>query len=577
MNANLISEPGAFVENVTDNYSSVSPDMLQVRGLALQQPEHKTRAVEPSQPFLVSAMSEVQKRELACIVAAWVVVAVLFWRWWFEPRHIADVWRFGFNSAVLACEVMLPAYYFLFFARIKKPNPRLRLPIGHRVAMVVTKAPAEPWTLVRGTLEAMLAQDYPHDTWLADEDPRAETLDWCRRNGVQVSSRKNVAEYHRSTWPRRTKCKEGNLAYFYDNHGYDRYDFVVQMDADHRPAAGYLEAMLQPFVDSDVGYVSAPSICSANASESWTARGRLMVEAPLHGALQAGYNGGFAPLCIGSHYAVRTFALRDIGGLGPELAEDHSTTFLFNVHGWKGVHSLDAEAVGEGPGSFADFATQEFQWAKSLIKILLTVTPRHLHKLPLKLKFQFLFSQCWYLLLSVTMLMSVLIPIIAICTNQPFVRISYAGFLCYSSALAAVLIPAVIWIRRNGWCRPKKIKLITWETVLLQFARWPWVMLGILAACREALFKRQKDGFRVTPKGGQIVDKFPIALLLPYALLTILSGLPVILISDANYVTGYYFASAVNSLIYSLTAVAVVFLHYLETSPDQPPFKQRGG
>jgi hypothetical protein len=41
-----------------------------------------------------------------------------------------------------------------------------------------------------------------------------------------------------------------------------------------------------------------------------------------------------------------------------------------------------------------------------------------------------------------------------------------------------------------------------------------------------------------------------MALLLPYALLTVLSGLPVILISDANYAAGYYFASAVNSLIY---------------------------
>jgi cellulose synthase (UDP-forming) len=563
--------------NVTDNHFTVSLDTLEASGLTRQEPEHRTRSAEPSQPFLISAMSAVQKQELVCIIAAWVVVTALFWRWWFEPRHITDIWRFGFNSAALACGLMLPAYYFLFFARIKKPNPRLRLPIGHPVAMVVTKAPAEPWALVRGTLEAMLAQDYPHDTWLADENPAPETLDWCKRNGVQVSSRKNVAEYHRSTWPRRTKCKEGNLAYFYDNYGYHQYDFVAQMDADHRPAAGYLEAMLQPFVDSDVGYVSAPSICSANASESWTARGRLMVEAPLHGALQAGYNGGFAPLCIGSHYAVRTFALRDIGGLGPELAEDHSTTFLFNVHGWKGIHSLDAEAIGEGPQSFADFATQEFQWAKSLITILLTLTPRYLRRLPLKLKFQFLFSQSWYLFLSFTMLMSVLIPITAICTNQPFVRISYAGFLCYSSALVAVLIPAVFWIRRNGWCRPKKIKLISWETVLLQFARWPWVMLGILAACREGLFKRHKDGFRVTPKGSQRVDKFPIALLLPYALLTVLSGLPVILISDANYVTGYYFTSAVNSLIYSLTGVAVVFLHYLETSPGPPPFKQHGG
>jgi hypothetical protein len=130
MNANLISEPGAFVENVTDNYSSVSPDMLQVRGLSPQQPEHKTRAVEPRQPFLVSAMSDVQKRELACIVAAWVVVTILFWRWWFEPRHIADVWRFGFNSAALTCGVMLPAYY-LFFVDVTRTAANLEETLDH--------------------------------------------------------------------------------------------------------------------------------------------------------------------------------------------------------------------------------------------------------------------------------------------------------------------------------------------------------------------------------------------------------------------------------------------------------------
>ena len=100
---------------------------------------------------------------------------------------------------------------------------------------------------------------------------------------------------------------------------------------------------------------------------------------------------------------------------------------------------------------------------------------------------------------------------------------------------------------------------MTWEAVLLQFARWPWVMLGIIAACRDALLK-EDGGFRVTRKGGQVAEKFPIVLLVPYALLTVLSGLPVILIPEANYATGYYFASSVNSLIYSLTALAIVFL-----------------
>jgi len=88
-----------------------------------------------------------------------------------------------------------------------------------------------------------------------------------------------VTDYHRLTWPRRTKCKEGNLAYFYDHYGYDNYDFVVQLDVDHTPSPGYLKAMLQPFWDPRVGYVSAPSICDRNAAESWSARGRLHAEA----------------------------------------------------------------------------------------------------------------------------------------------------------------------------------------------------------------------------------------------------------------------------------------------------------
>ncbi len=63
--------------------------------------------------------------------------------------------------------------------------------------MVVTKAPSEPFEVVAETLRAMLAQDVPHDTWLADEDPSPATLAWCEKHGVFVSTRKGRADYHR--------------------------------------------------------------------------------------------------------------------------------------------------------------------------------------------------------------------------------------------------------------------------------------------------------------------------------------------------------------------------------------------
>ncbi|MCF7699060.1 hypothetical protein GLR48_07020 [Loktanella sp. M215] len=64
-----------------------------------------------------------------------------------------------------------------------------------------------------------------------------------------------------------------------------------------------------------VGCFSAPSICSSNAKQSWAARTRLHTGAAFHGIFQAGYTSALAPMCIGSHYAVRRNALRAVGGL----------------------------------------------------------------------------------------------------------------------------------------------------------------------------------------------------------------------------------------------------------------------
>src|SRR2546430_15410972 len=139
---------------------------------------------------------------------------------------------------------------------------------------------------------------------------------------------------------RRTRCKEGNLAYFYDHWGYRHYDVVVQFDCDHRPSPTYLAEMVRPFTDPAVGYVAAPSVCDANAATSWAARGRLYREATFHGAFQLGHSDGWAPACIGSHYAVRTTALQDIGGLRAPPPPGVSTPLPLHPGGWRRAVSV---------------------------------------------------------------------------------------------------------------------------------------------------------------------------------------------------------------------------------------------
>ena len=227
-------------------------------------------------------------------VSIWLAALAYFWMWWLRPDHVIDPAWFVVISAILAWTTLMPLYFVIIFYKSVKPAGPLRIPSNTRVAMVVTKAPSEPFDVVADTLLCMLAQDHPHDNWLADEDTSPATLAWCRDHGVQVSTRKGQEDYHRLTWPRRTRCKEGNLAFFYDHYGYERYDIVCQLDADHAPSPGYLREMLRPFADPVVGYVSAPSICDKNAAKSWAARGRLYAEANLHGPMQTGHAGGAA-------------------------------------------------------------------------------------------------------------------------------------------------------------------------------------------------------------------------------------------------------------------------------------------
>lgn len=493
----------------------------------------------------------------------WLSAAVFFWQWWLQPVHYTQWFLYWPVTLCVFWVFFVQAYLLFFFMRAHHATGRVGDLGPHRVAMVVTKAPSEPFEIVRSTLIAMLAQDVPHDTWLADEDPDQMTRDWCAENGVQISTRKGVEAYHRKTWPRRTRCKEGNLAYFYDRYGYDRYDFVSQLDADHVPQPNYLREILRAFADPQVGYVSAPSICSQNSGTSWAARSRLHSEAVFHGVVQAGYANGLAPMCIGSHYAVRTKALREVGGLGPELAEDHSTSMLMNAGGWKGMHAMDAIALGDGPATFLDLIVQEFQWSRSLMTILLQYTPSYFMRLSVRHRIQFVFCQLCYPLLAGFMALMFVFPILALLFDVRYVDVTFPAFVGHVWPSTIALLTLVWCLRSDGFFRPYDAKVLGWEKLAFAFAQWPWVLLGIAMAVRDRLFGGFVD-FRVTPKGSGAVSVLPWAVLLPYVALALMSLLPVLLIEEISQAAGFYIFALINALIYTVLFLVIVLKHLSE-------------
>lgn len=108
--------------------------------------------------------------------AVWAACFTFFWAWWLRPEHYSSLVPYVTVSFTLLWVSLTPAYFLAIFRKSRRPDSQIAMP-DLRVAMVVTKAPSEPFEVVEATLEAMLAQDWPHDTWLADEAPTPEVLE----------------------------------------------------------------------------------------------------------------------------------------------------------------------------------------------------------------------------------------------------------------------------------------------------------------------------------------------------------------------------------------------------------------
>lgn len=501
---------------------------------------------------------------VAVLSLCWLASLANFWFWWLAPSHRVGAVGIVANSVVLLYITCYPVFFVVAANRLRDVSPNVAVPLL-RVAFIVTRAPSEPWAVAEATLTAMLNQDFPlpYDVWLADESPTSEILAWCADNGVIVSTRNGAAEYHRPTWPRRTKCKEGNLAYFYDHWGYRTYDVVAQLDCDHKPSPTYLAEMVRPFSDPAVGYVAAPSVCDTNARESWSARGRLYREATFHGAFQLGHSAGWAPACIGSHYAVRTAALRDIGGIGPELAEDFSTSFLLSTAGWHGAFAINAEAHGDGPTTFGAMLVQEFQWSKSLTVVFLKLVPRNLRRLSWSLRFRFLYALLFYSLLVVSTLGGLLLAPVAAITGRDWVHVNYGAFLLHWWSLSLWLIVLTLLLRGRGLLRPQNAPIVSWENWLYTLTRWPYITRGVCSGIMYAIRPRAVT-FKVTPKGAGGLESLPMGLTVPYLAISLACSAAALTGELTNDAAGYVFLCILGGFLYALVSTLVPVLHARE-------------
>ena len=233
---------------------------------------------------------------------------------------------------------------------------------------------------------------------------------------------------------------------------------------------------------------------------------------------------------------------------------------LMNAGGWRGVHALDALAVGDGPETVADLCTQEFQWSRSLLTLLLSHTSRYLPSLPPRLKFQFVFCQLWYPLFATFMLVLYLMPIAAVVFDMRYADVTYPDFVLHAIWPAIGATAMAYAIKHDGFFRPRDAKVLGWEKALFLALQWPWVLWGCTMAIRDRIAGGFVD-FRITPKGQAAEAQLPLRVVLPYAVLALGCIVPVLLIENVEVALGFYFITLMNGTIYAIITIVIVLRH----------------
>ena len=475
------------------------------------------------------------------IFFVWSLIFVDFVFWWINKTTAKIQWAFWINTLTVFWLPTISLYLFYFSLKQKEVHINNSIP-PCRVAIICSKIPSESEELLIRTLEAMKDQDfpYPYDVWVADEDPTPAMLTWCQDNGVNISTRKYDSTYHNEIHPRKARTKEGNFMYFYDKFGYENYDFVSQFDADHAPEKTFLKEVIKYFQDPKVGYVSSPSITDGNTEDSWTVLARCHWESTMHGPIQSGCNNGFAPLMFGSHYTHRITALKDIGGIGPEIAEDHTTTMVYNAHGWQGAFARNAVAHGYGAVGLGDSMIQEYQWALVSMRALCYVTPQYFWRLNWRVKLQFLIWESWYPALIIATMSSYLLPVLALKTQTPILALDGYGFWWHYLSLTIIFVVYVIWLRHLRHLRPIFSWQVSWETAVFQILQFPWIMMGSLTGIIQVLTGASATKqIKITDKNEK-VKSIPLTLYLPHILICIVNLWAILSTQNPKDAYGYY-------------------------------------
>lgn len=363
-------------------------------------------------------------------------------------------------------------------------DTRLRHPFDRRlqppVDIYITVA-GEPIDVVKATLEAALAQQYPDfHVYVLNDGRVANKANWQEIEAL-------VATYD----PQRATCitrtipggaKAGNI-----NHALPLTSapFIAILDSDHVPLRGFLKSMAGYFADEHVAFVQSPQYYR-NMTKSYVANGAWQQQTLFFGPICRGKDRMNSLFMCGTNMLIRRQALDDVGGMRQEsITEDLLTSIFMHARDWRSVFIPRILARGLAPEDLGSYWQQQFRWARGSFEVLLRFNPLFFRGLTFQQRIQYLASVTYYLT-GIVVLADATLPIFYFYTR--LIPISAA-----TMSIALIFIPYIFLTMYI-------LQLVSsfafsFRAIAFSIASWPIYTLALVAA-----LLRLRTTFKVTSK-----------------------------------------------------------------------------
>lgn len=317
------------------------------------------------------------------------IVIIYYGSYVFDPRNADNAFLYGLQILAdgIAIVTMLGLWLTVLLDVIVLPHHREHREFDKRIdhsrfmVDVFITAAGEPLALLRATILAVQAMEYPHRTIVLDDGESPELQRLAEKLGADYLSR-----------PTREYAKAGNVNFGLE---YSQAEYFAIFDADQVPKSDFLVRLLPYFDDQRIAMVQSPQYFVN--TDKFIAHGTAQAQEVFYRYVCPAKNISNSAFCVGTNVIFRRSAIDGIGGLARSHSEDIWTSYLLHTKGWHTIFVNEVLVEGQAPSTVISYFKQQRRWARGGLDMLFNHNPLRSKSLSLDQALQYFVSNAFFL------------------------------------------------------------------------------------------------------------------------------------------------------------------------------------